>query len=188
MNLLYRIIRCIWKIFLKVFYRVKVINDKYIPEGKSVLVGNHTSLLDGPLVMASTKKELYFLVKKELHEGKLGFIYKRINTIPVNRGGDTTGAKRITNQKLKEGNKVVIFPEGTINKTEDVIMKFKKGTVHFALDNNCPIVPFVIKGKYRLFKKSVTLKYLKPYYLESDNLDIENEKLMNIFRKELERK
>ena len=145
MNLLYRIIRGMWKAFLKTFYRVKVVNSKNIPEGKALLVGNHTNLLDGPLVMMSTKRELYFLVKKELHEGKLGFIYKRINTIPVNRGGDTTGAKRITNQKLKEGNKVVIFPEGTINKTEDVIMKFKKGAVHFALDNNCPIVPPLFK-------------------------------------------
>ena len=188
MKLLYRIIRGMWKVFLKTFYRVKVINENYIPEGKAILVGNHTNLLDGPLVMMSTKRELYFLVKKELHEGKLGFIYKRINTIPVNRGGDTTGAKRITNKKLEEGNKVVIFPEGTINKTKEVIMKFKKGAVHFAFDNNCPIVPFVIKGKYKIFRKSVTIKYLKPYYLETDDLDKENEKLMNIFRKELERK
>ena len=146
MNILYKIVRGMWFIFLKSFYRVQIINSNNIPKGKAVIAGNHTSLLDGPLVMVSTKKELYFLVKKELHDGKLGFLYKRINTISVDRGRDTTSAKKNTNDKLKEGNAVVVFPEGTINRTDDTIMKFKKGAVHFAKDNDAPIVPFVIKG------------------------------------------
>ena len=61
------------------------------------------------------------------------------------------------------------------------------GAVSFASKTNSPIVPFVIKGKYKLFRKSVSLKFLKPYYIKSDDLNEENDKLMNIIKKELEK-
>lgn len=169
---------------MKVFFRVKISGNKNIPKGKVILAGNHTSYFDPLLIMTSTKRTLRFLAKEELHRGKFGWFFKSMATIPVKRGGDTTKAKKMTIEALENNIAVVIFPEGTINKTSDVIMPFKKGAVNFAMQTNALIVPFVIKGKYKLFRKSVTLKYLKPIKVES--IEKDNEKLMKVIREELE--
>ena len=83
-------------------------------------------------------------------------------------------------------NKVIgIFPEGTINRTDDTIMPFKIGAVKMANDTSSYIVPFTIKGKYKIFRKTVILQIYKPYKVK-DDLNIENEKLMKKIKKELE--
>ena len=76
-------------------------------------------------------------------------------------------------------NKVIgIFPESTINKTNDIIMPFKYGAVKMAKESNCYIVPFAITNKYKLLKKSVTISFGKPYKL-TKNIEEENKKLEN---------
>ena len=55
-------------------------------------------------------------------------------------------------------------------------------------ETNTKIVPFVITGKYKVFKTSVTIEFLKPIEIKSDNLTEENERLMNLIRKKLEEK
>lgn len=52
-----------------------------------------------------------------------------------------------------------------------------------AIDTNSPIVPFVITGKYKLFSKSLTIKFLEPIKCNGD-IKEETEKLMNIIKKE----
>ena len=89
---------------------------------------------------------------------------------------------------LEQDKVIGIFPEGTINRTDDLIMPFKIGAVKMAKETNTKIVPFVITGKYKVFKKSVTIEFLKPIEIKSDNLTKENERLMNLIRKKLEEK
>jgi 1-acyl-sn-glycerol-3-phosphate acyltransferase len=81
-----------------------------------------------------------------------------------------------------------IFPEGTINRTDDIIMPFKIGAVKMAKETNTKIVPFVITGEYKAFKKNIAIEFLKPIEIKSDNLTKENEKLMKIISKKLEEK
>ena len=52
-----------------------------------------------------------------------------------------------------------------------------------AIDTNSPIVPFVITGKYKLFSKSLTIKFLEPIKCNGD-IKEETERLMNIIKKE----
>ena len=70
-----------------------------------------------------------------------------------------------------------IFPEGTINRTNDVIRTFKYGAVSMAKKTNSWIVPFSITGKYKLFQKSVKIAFGTPYKVTGD-LEVENNKLM----------
>ena len=77
------------------------------------------------------------------------------------------------------------FPEGTVNKTSDVILPFKIGAVKMAHDTDSLIVPFTIKGKFRLFN-NLRIEFFKPYKISSDDLTLENQKLMDIISKSLE--
>ena len=108
--------------------------------------------------------------------------------IPVNRSIHDKGALNNAINTLKEDKVIGIFPEGTINRTKDIIMPFKIGAVKMAYETNTSIVPFTITGEYKVFKKSVTIEFYKPIKIKSDNLTKENEHLMNFISKQLEEK
>ena len=86
---------------------------------------------------------------------------------------------------LNSGSSIGIFPEGTINRTKDIIMPFKFGAVKMCKETEALLVPFVITGKYKLFKKGVTVEFLKPRKV-TDELELENEKLMDSVSEKLE--
>ena len=71
-----------------------------------------------------------------------------------------------------------IFPEGTINRTEDIILPFKIGAVKACSETNTKLVPFVITGNYKLFRKGIKIEFLEPMIISND-LEKANQELMN---------
>ena len=177
---LYRVLRPIVVFLLKVIYRIKVINKENIPkEGAFILVGNHKHNYDCISLMCGTKRVIHFLAKQELID-KHGWLFKKFGIIPVDRSKKNKDATSLAVDILNNGGVVGIFPEGTFNKTEYVIMPFKYGAVKIASDSNAQIVPFAIMGEYRRFRKGLKIIFDKPYYIqEKDDLTKENVKLMN---------
>lgn len=183
--LLYRITRPIINIFCKIVFRPTYIGLENIPKTKSVvLAGNHTNYLDSILLISSTKRVIHFLAKDDLIKGCKKIIFKNMGIIPVNRKKHDPNVINSAIKILNEDKVIGIFPEGTINRTKDVIMPFKIGAVKMAKETNSYIVPFTIKGKYKLFKKNVIIEFYKPYKIK-DNLINENEKLMKKISSEL---
>ena len=81
---------------------------------------------------------------------------------------------------LKNGGVIGIFPEGTFNKSEYIILPFKYGAVKMAIDTNAMIVPFAIVGEYKLFRKKIKIVFGKAYNIkEKSDLKSENIRLMN---------
>ena len=114
------------------------------------------------------------------------YYFKALGVIPVNRTIKDKSVIPSSVLALEEGKTISVFPEGTINKTDDVILPFKIGAVKIAKLTGVPIVPLVINGKYKIFGNQLEIKFLKPITIIDEDLELENEKLMNIFRKELE--
>ena len=185
---LYKLARPILTLLMKVCYKVEIIGkENLITNESNILAGNHTSNLDALLIISSTKTNIRFLAKKELFKGILKPCFLSSGVIPVDRSKKDPKSKELSLEALKNNETICIFPEGTINRTKETIMPFKYGAVSFASKTNSYITPFIIKGKYKLFKKSVSLTYLKPYKLETNDLEKENNKLMNIIKGELEK-
>ena len=92
-----------------------------------------------------------------------------------------------TEEYLNDGKLVAIFPEGTTNKTDDIMMPFKGGAVKIASDTGCDIVPFVISGKYKYFKKSIKIKFMPVMKVERGSLKAANKNLYETVRNELEK-
>ncbi len=179
--LLYKIVRPIITLLFKVIFRPTYIGKENIKKNSPlVLAGNHTNNLDCLLLISSTKREIHFLGKHTLLKGIKGIIFKYMGVIPVDRGAlhnheSLTSAIEV----LNKGHVIGIFPEGTINRTSDLIMNFKLGAVKMAKETDAYITPFVITGKYIPFKKSIKIIFLEPYLIENDDLLKENERLMN---------
>ena len=168
--ILYRIVSPIIKILFNFIFKPTYIGLENIPkEGKCILVGNHTSNLDCLLLISSTKRTIHFLAKDSLIKGFKKIIFQNMGIIPVNRKIHDKNALNSAIDILNENKVIGIFPEGTINKTDDIIMPFKIGAVKMASTTNSTLVPFTIKNKYKVFKKSVILEFYKPYKINTQN-------------------
>ena len=175
---LYTLARIILWPLVTIFCKPKVVNKEYLKlKAPVILAGNHTSYVDNLIVGYTTSDDLYYVVKEELHKGLLKPIFVLFGTIPVDRKNhNNKDSKEKIINILKKNKKVVIFPEGTINKTESIIMSFKYGAVSLAKKADAYIVPFAIKGRLKPFRRSVTIILDKPYKVKG-NLTYENKKL-----------
>lgn len=185
-TLFYKIVRPLVVFLIKILFHPEVIGLNNIPKDKKVLLaGNHTKWLDPVMLVGVQPRQIHFLAKEELFHGITKFIVKGMGCIPVNRKIHDKNALQGAIDYLNSNLCVGIFPEGTINRTSDIIMPFKIGAVKASHDTNTQLVPFVITGKYKLFRKGIKIEFLKPMKI-SDDLTKENEKFMEKVSKKIE--
>lgn len=164
----------------KFLYRPTIIGEENILKNESlVLAGNHTNILDCFLLISSVPRQIRFLAKDSLFKGFTKPFMHLMDVIPVNRKIHDKESLKKAEEVLLRGEVIGIFPEGTINRTDDVVMKFKIGAVKMSKDTDSTLIPFVITGKYKLFRKSITIEFFKPQKVTKD-LDEENGKLMEV--------
>lgn len=154
--------------FMKIFYPYEVIGNENIPEGPAILCANHSNLIDPVLVAIAMDRKKHFakfMGKKELfNKPILGNILSKMGGIPVDRDQNDIEAVKTTLATLKDGEKVMIFPEGT-RQSEDG-HEAKVGVVRIAIKTKVPLVPIYIPRQKKLFKK-VKIIIGESYYLES---------------------
>ncbi len=178
--LFYRFVRRPVTFIFKAIYKPSITGKRNIPEeGRIIIAGNHTNFLDCLLVACATKRCVHYLAKDELMKGPQKVIFKGLGIIPVNRRTKDAAALGKAKEYLNDDKLIGIFPEGTINRTDDIIMPFKFGAVKMAHDTGTKIVPFIITGKYKPFERSVKIRFEEPITV-SENLEETNNKLMDI--------
>lgn len=182
---LYKVFRIIFLPIFKFIYKPQIINKHYIPaKGSAIIAGNHKHALDPILVDVCTKRMVFTLAKKDLHDGKFGFFFRAVGTIPVDlKSVSNKTASNTAVEKLKEGNLINLSPEAKRNYTKELLLPFKYGAVSMAKKTNSIIIPYSITGDYKLFSKNLKIVFGKP--IDVSKLDIEkaNEKLFNSIKK-----
>ena len=169
--LFYRAARPMLSWMFLLAFRPEIQNTHNIPrQGGVVLAGNHKNSLDPCLIALSTKRVVRFLAKKELHQGAFRFFFKGMATVPVDRGKKDATVMETTVGALKSGEIVSLFPEGTRNRTREMLLPFKFGAVSMAQRSGCYVVPFAITGQYRLFRKGLRICFGEP--LDVTNVEI----------------
>jgi 1-acyl-sn-glycerol-3-phosphate acyltransferase len=185
---LYKIAKAIYSKLLKILYNPTTKGTKNIPEqGPIIIVGNHKHAFDPIMVMSNTNRTIHYMAKESLFKGIHGKILESIGTIKIHRNKSNPIAIKEAEEILKQGGAVGIFPEGTRNRTNQELLKFRHGAVEIAKKTNTPIIPFAIKGDYKLFKKGLSIEFGKPINIshmevEEANNYIRNE-VLNILRK-----
>ncbi len=183
----YRAIRRPLAACFKAIYKPVIVGKRHIPEtGRIILAGNHTNYFDCILVSCATNRCVHYLAKDELMKGPLKIIFKGLGIIPVNRRTKDRAALQTAIETLNDEKVIGIFPEGTINRTDDIIMPFKFGAVKMSRDAKANIVPFVISGKYKPFERSVKVQFLDPI-TPCENLEEVNQRLMETVSEKLKK-
>ena len=180
-RLLYKILRPVFSMYMRLRYNPKITGMENIPKlGKVILVANHTNNLDFMSMGITTKRCVHFLAKDSLFKVFLKPIMKGAGVIPVNRRIKDKTPLILGREVLDNDMVLGIFPEGTFNKTDDVVAPFKIGAVKLGYEAKAPIIPIVIKGSYKRGKLEIIAK--KPFFVSSSDLSYENELLIDIYK------
>lgn len=113
MRTIYWFCYTLFKKIVVAFFSYRVVGkEKLVTEGPVLIASNHESFLDPPLVGVAYDHAVYYLARKTLFRGFGAWLYPRLNSIPVDQDRpDMTSLKSII-KLLKQGNQVVVFPEG----------------------------------------------------------------------------
>ena len=158
--------------FVKVGFRLRARGRENLPEGGFVLAANHTSNFDPwPLGLPLfPRRQLRFMGKSELFNPLLGPILRAGGAFQVRRGEGDFEAIQQAVELVREGEIVVMFPEGTRRKKglrKRYEARAHTGAARIALAAEAPLVPAAIKGTDRLSRlEPLRVAYGKPVPLD----------------------
>jgi len=147
---LYQILKPIAVGLMRLYFRLEVDGREHVPlAGPLLLVSNHLSVLDPPLVGGASPRELFFLAKEELFRiPVLGGLIRALNARPVKRDGPDSRALKTALRLLDEGRALLVFPEGTRG-VEGRLAEGKPGAGMLAVMSEAPVVPVHVSGTGR---------------------------------------
>lgn len=112
----YKKLKPVMKFLFNSYFKPKVIGLENIPKHDAfILCGNHTNVHDQFPIMINTDRVIHYMAKKEYFDSKMGWFFRYVAQIPVDREKDTSTAKSEALELLKDGHAIGIFPEGTRN-------------------------------------------------------------------------
>ena len=199
--ILYMVSLLVFPIILSLKYGLIIKGRRNLRNIKSgaVSISNHIHIFDGAIVSQALfpKKLIFHSLETNFRIPVTRHLIRLLGCVPI---PESISAKqtyiKATNQSLKEGRFVQIYPEASMWPNYTKIRPFKNGAFHFAVRNNVPIIPLCInfrqpRGIFKYFKDSdslITVHIGKPLYPNMDLPfkecveDLLNRSHKNIFR------
>jgi 1-acyl-sn-glycerol-3-phosphate acyltransferase len=116
------------------------------PEGGFVIVANHASGLDPPLMQFAAGRRVRFMMAKEQMHPALGWLWRRLAVLPVTYTPADAAMLREAVRHVKQGGVVGVFPEGAIERPPCVLAPFADGTGTLVALTKAPVVVLWIHG------------------------------------------
>ncbi len=161
-------------------------NTENIPGKVSfIAAGNHRSNIDPFLIGLGMKRQMAFIAKDVLFKIPIiKHLLIWVNANPIDRNGSPKVVIEKTVELLQKGKPLTIFPEGTRNKGDEPLLKFKKGAALLAIEAGVPIIPVGIFNSNKTFGRK-TVIYGKPIMPPANNDKNSRETLTETLREEI---
>lgn len=154
----YKLARALCRLVGVTMFQVRCAGHEHVPsEGGVLICSNHQSYLDPVLVGLGFMRHCNYLARDTLFRfGPFGWLIGFVNAIPIDReGGGLRGLKE-TLKRLKGGEMVLIFPEGT--RTHDgEISPLKPGFLVLARRGHVPLLPVAVDGTFEAWPRNALL-------------------------------
>jgi 1-acyl-sn-glycerol-3-phosphate acyltransferase len=142
-----------WVFSMLTFIRYDIIGRENIEKNKAyIYVSNHTSFLDLPGIAMTIRGQFRPLAKKELLKLPVFGWITRATCIVVDRSNHDSRKESLNHlvKILHLGINILIFPEGTQNRTNEALQPFKDGAFRIAVDSQEPLIPMIVYGAGKL--------------------------------------
>jgi long-chain acyl-CoA synthetase len=151
----------------RIIFRLRAVGRENLPKEFPYLIcPNHVSYLDSVIVYSLMPHRIlnnlvslgyYYYFNK----GILGFLGKRIRTIPVDPDKTLRQALRLAAEGVRRGFALCVFPEGE-RSIDGKLKKFKKGPAILATNLQVPVVPVGIRGAHQVWSRGSSKIRLHP--------------------------
>jgi 1-acyl-sn-glycerol-3-phosphate acyltransferase len=150
----YQLWRNLLKLIAVLVYRVRYSGRDNIPAtGGVLIVSNHQSHFDPPLVGIGSRRQMNYVARESLFSfPPFGWFLRSVGAIPIDRDGLGLSGIKESLKLLKRGEMVAIFPEGTRTKDGE-IGPFRAGFTTLAARSNACILPVAIEGAFQVWPK-----------------------------------
>ena len=197
-SLFYPLHAKLFKVFLKLNNRLKIVGEKNVPKkGPVIIAPNHQSFLDGGIVAAGLsskilKNSYFFATEEHVKHPVVKSLAKRNNVIVMEKSNLKNSILKLS-EVLKKGKNVIIFPEGSRSYDGEMV-PFKKTFAILSKELNVPVVPVCIRGAYDVLprgsrwikSKKIEVEYLPPLMPEDgDTYDSVSDKVKESIQKVL---
>ena len=136
--------------------KLEITGGENIPAGETVVyMANHQSDLDWPIIFMAVPGQYLFVAKQELFNAPVFGRYMKIQGyIPIERTKIRESLKTYQTviDLIKQGNSIVIYPEGTRSHTEG-LQRFKSFSFAFLKEAGVRVVPIAIEGSINIMRK-----------------------------------
>jgi 1-acyl-sn-glycerol-3-phosphate acyltransferase len=154
-RLWYELVKRSIQIVAVVVYHVRYSGWHNIPaEGGVLVVSNHQSHFDPPLVGIGCPRKINFMARETLFRfAPFGWFIGSIGAFPIDREGSGLRGIKEALKRLKRGEMVAVFPEGTRTRDGE-IAPFRPGFTTLAVRSKAAILPVAIEGAFEAFPRS----------------------------------
>ncbi len=133
-----------------------------LPDSGVLLCPNHASNWDPILVALKLpiNYRLHIMAKEELFKNPLlGWLLRKVGAFPVSRGNNDINTIRTAIQSIKDGDNLLVFPEGTtihdgIGYTDGLPAHAKAGVAMIGVRTGAKLVPVFVDGEKKLFRRT----------------------------------
>jgi len=153
MKILYFFVITITRFIFRVFYRMRVYGREHYFEGGAILAPNHVSYFDPPIVAAASPENIHFLARETLFRSFFGKVIRALNAHPVHGHVNNLKAIKTICAMLKKGYKVLLFPEGTRSK-DNQLGEIKPGIGMLVSRSETAIIPVYIYGTFKIWPRN----------------------------------
>jgi len=145
------------------YFHTRYFNRRNVPRtGPVLMVANHQSHLDPPLVASGAPRQMGIVARQTLFEIPiLGPLIATLGAIPIDRDGMGIAGLKESLRRMKRGDAILIFPEGT-RSPDGEIRTFRPGFTSLATRTGATIVPAAIEGAYRAWPKNAAFPLRRP--------------------------
>ena len=129
----------------RLIMRIRLEGVENVPVDEPLIfAGNHSSWLDGPLVVIESPRTVRCLTKVEMYKGIVGWLLRLVGQIPIDRGKADRVALHTALDELARGNVIGVFPEGTRGSGE--MAAVQHGIAYLAVHGRCRVLPVACLG------------------------------------------
>lgn len=136
-------------------FRIRCFGREHVPRDGGVLVlSNHQSNFDPVLIGLACDRRLNYLARESLFKfAPFRWLIRSLDAIPIDREGTGLAGLKETLRRLKAGEMVLIFPEGT-RTTDGELQELKPGFCAVARRGNAALVPVAIDGAWQAWPRT----------------------------------